>query len=61
MGQATVDVIQSCMPNIKNAWAYTSIRTGQDAILVAIEEQVALKTIEATISQNANVRKIRRL
>ena len=33
-GQATVDVIQSCMPNIKNAWAIPSIDI--DAILVAI-------------------------
>jgi len=33
-GQATVDVIQSCMPNIKNAWKVPSIDL--DAILVAI-------------------------
>lgn len=33
-GQATVDVIQSCMPNIKNAWDVPSIDL--DAILVAI-------------------------
>jgi hypothetical protein len=33
-GQATVDVIQSCMPNIKNAWHTPSI--DMDAILVAI-------------------------
>lgn len=33
-GQATVDVIQSCFPNIKNAWAVPSIDL--DAILVAI-------------------------
>lgn len=33
-GQATVDVIQSCMPNIKNAWKIPSIDI--DAILVAI-------------------------
>jgi hypothetical protein len=33
-GQATVDVIQSCMPNIKNAWQVPSIDV--DAILVAI-------------------------
>ena len=37
-GQATVDVIQSCMPNIKNAWHTPSI--DMDAILVAIGEQV---------------------
>lgn len=33
-GQATVDVIQSCMPNIKNAWLMPSIDV--DAVLVAI-------------------------
>jgi hypothetical protein len=33
-GQATVDVIQSCVPNIKNAWDVPSIDV--DAILVAI-------------------------
>lgn len=33
-GQATVDVIQSCMPNIKDAWNVPSIDL--DAILVAI-------------------------
>ncbi len=33
-GQSTVDVIQSCMPNIKNAWAVPSIDI--DAILIAI-------------------------
>ena len=33
-GQATVDVIQSCMPNIKDAWKVPSIDL--DAILVAI-------------------------
>jgi hypothetical protein len=33
-GQATVDVIQSCMPNIKNAWMIPSIDI--DAILTAI-------------------------
>jgi len=33
-GQATVDVIQSCMPNIKDAWKMPSIDT--DAILIAI-------------------------
>jgi len=33
-GQATVDIIQSCMPNIKNAWKVPSIDL--DAILVAI-------------------------
>ena len=33
-GQAVVDVIQSCVPNIKNAWAVPSVDL--DAILVAI-------------------------
>lgn len=33
-GQATVDVIQSCVPNIKNAWNIPSIDL--DAILIAI-------------------------
>lgn len=33
-GQAVVDVIQHCMPNIKNAWAVPSIDI--DAILIAI-------------------------
>lgn len=33
-GQSTVDVIQSCMPNIKNAWVVPSIDI--DAILIAI-------------------------
>ncbi len=47
-GQATVDVIQSCMPNIKNAWKIPSIDL--DAILVAIRiatygEMLDVKTI----------------
>lgn len=33
-GQSTVDVIQSCVPNIKNAWLVPSIDV--DALLVAI-------------------------
>lgn len=33
-GQSTVNVIQSCVPNIKNAWAIPSIDV--DAILIAI-------------------------
>lgn len=33
-GQATVDVIQSCVPNIKNAWFLPSIDL--DALLIAI-------------------------
>lgn len=35
-GQATVDVIQSCLPNIKNAWHVPSIDL--DAILIAIRQ-----------------------
>ena len=33
-GEATVDVIKSCIPNIKNPWAMPSIDT--DAVLIAI-------------------------
>lgn len=33
-GQATVDVLQSCIPNIKNAWAVPS--TDLDVLLIAI-------------------------
>ena len=33
-GQATVDVIQSCVPNIKNAWFMPSLDL--DAVLIAI-------------------------
>lgn len=33
-GQAVVDVIQNCIPNIKNAWAIPSL--DMDAILIAI-------------------------
>ena len=33
-GQATVDVIQSCMPNIKDAWKLPSVDL--DAVLIAI-------------------------
>jgi hypothetical protein len=35
-GQATVDVIQSCLPNIKDAWQVPSIDL--DAILIAIRQ-----------------------
>lgn len=35
-GQATVDVIQSCLPNIKNAWQVPSVDI--DAILIAIRQ-----------------------
>jgi hypothetical protein len=35
-GQATVDVIQSCIPNIKNAWNIPTVDL--DAILIAIRQ-----------------------
>ncbi len=35
-GQATVDVIQSCLPNIKDAWKVPSVDL--DAILIAIRQ-----------------------
>jgi len=35
-GQSTVDVIQSCVPNIKNAWVMPSIDI--DAVLIAIRQ-----------------------
>jgi hypothetical protein len=46
-GQATVDVIQSCMPNIKNGWEIPSIDI--DVILIAIRlatygEKMEIKT-----------------
>jgi|TARA_R110001592_G_scaffold76186_4_gene230119 hypothetical protein len=43
-GQATVEVIQSCMPNIKDAWQTPSIDL--DAILVAIRMASFGETIE---------------
>ncbi len=53
-GQATVDVIQSCMPNIKNAWKIPSIDL--DAILVAIRiatygEMLDVKTVVPGIDE----------
>ena len=35
-GQSTVDIIQSCVPNIKDAWAVPSVDL--DAILIAIRQ-----------------------
>ena len=35
-GQSTVDVIHSCVPNIKNAWAMPSVDV--DAVLIAIRQ-----------------------
>jgi hypothetical protein len=47
-GQATVDIIQSCVPNIKDAWAVPSVDL--DALLVAIRiatygEQLDVKAV----------------
>lgn len=48
-GQATVDVIQSCMPNIKNPWMIPSI--DMDAILIAIR----LATYGEKLEINVNI------
>ena len=48
-GQATVEVIQSCMPNIRDAWQCPSIDL--DAILVAIR----MASFGGTIELNAQV------
>lgn len=45
-GQATVDVIQSCMPNIKDAWKIPSIDL--DALLVAIRIASYGETLDIT-------------
>lgn len=45
-GQATVDVIQSCVPNIKNAWKLPSIDL--DALLIAIRIATYGETMEIT-------------
>jgi len=47
-GQSTVDVIQSCMPNIKNAWMIPSIDV--DAILIAIRIATYGEQIDVDIS-----------
>jgi len=47
-GQSTVDVIQSCMPNIKNAWQIPSIDV--DAILIAIRIATYGEQIDLDIS-----------
>ena len=54
-GQATVDVIQSCMPNIKNAWMMPSIDI--DAALIAIRmatygEQITISTKVPVIGED---------
>lgn len=47
-GQATVDTIQSCIPNIKNAWAMPSIDL--DAVLTAIRIASMGETMDMTIT-----------
>ena len=47
-GQATVDVIQSCIPNIKNAWAMPSIDL--DAVLTAIRIASIGETMDMTVT-----------
>jgi hypothetical protein len=46
-GQSTVDVIQSCVPNIKNAWMVPSIDV--DAILIAIRIATYGENIEVDV------------
>lgn len=45
-GQSTVDVIQSCIPNIKNAWAMPTIDL--DAVLIAIRQATYGNNMEFT-------------
>ena len=45
-GQATVDVIQSCAPNIKNAWKMVNYDT--DTILLAIRIATYGETMDIT-------------
>ena len=45
-GQSTVDVIQSCVPNIKNAWAMPSVDV--DAVLIAIRQATYGNEMEFT-------------
>jgi hypothetical protein len=47
-GQATVDVIQSCIPNIKNAWRISNIDL--DAILIAIRIATYGETMDLTFT-----------
>ncbi len=55
-GQSTVDVIQSCIPNIKNAWAVPSIDI--DAILIAIRIATYGEQIDLDITiPNTNITK----
>ena len=47
-GQATVDVIQSCVPNFKNAWKMVNFDT--DAVLLAIRIATYGETMDVTYS-----------
>jgi hypothetical protein len=47
-GQATVDVIQSCVPNIKNAWFMPSIDL--DAVLIAIRVATYGESMDITVT-----------
>jgi hypothetical protein len=47
-GQATVDVIQSCVPNIKNAWLMPSIDL--DAVLIAIRIATYGETMDVNVT-----------
>lgn len=54
-GQATVDMIQSCIPNIKNAWNVPSVDI--DAILVAVRiatygEKLDVTTVMPGLNEN---------
>ena len=53
-GQATIDVIQSCIPNIKNAWHMPNLDL--DAVLIAIRiatygEKMDIETVVPNISE----------
>ena len=47
-GQSTVDMIQSCVPNIKNAWAVPSIDI--DALLIAIRMATYGEKLDVTVT-----------
>jgi hypothetical protein len=55
-GQATVDVVQSCIPNIKDAWKMPSIDS--DAILIAIRMASFGNTIDmSAVVPNTDITK----
>ena len=55
-GQATVDIIQSCIPNVKNAWTMPSIDV--DAALIAIRIETYGDTLDlSTKAPNTNIEK----